>query len=934
MTLADTLAPLPGAVDEAFLADLEAAEGGPLPLIGEEAKAALGTVADVSLFLRHLMLRYPKDLTALLTRPLDETVAIAASVAPEDDLTAVMSQLRQSRRHVALAVGLADLCAGASVQHVTGALSRFADAAVGVALQSVLLDGFRRGQLTTTDPHTCGLAVLAFGKLGAHELNYSSDIDLVVVYDPARAAACGITSGRAVRLTQRMTQVLQARTEEGFVFRVDLRLRPDPSATPVAVAMPSAIAYFQSRARAWEQQAVIKARVIAGDESAGRAFLSAISPSVWHGFFDFTAIEDTMETRRQIALVKGAGAITVPGHNVKLGRGGIRELEFFVQTLQRLAGGRDRRLRGRASLDMLVALTNAGWIDAATRDSLHEAYVRLRRIEHRLQMVADEQTHTMPDEDGVPRIARMMGEVDTFEDTMVATLQTVHHHFTNLPNIVSRSNPVIATAKTGNGLPEGEVGEAIKARFAAWQDAPYGALRTERARRLLKGIEPALGDAFSTSADPLGVLDGFDTFLSWLPAGVQILSRLNHQRDLIPVLVLIAGSAPRLAEQLARHARLLDVLIDPAFFGRLPDEDELASQLQQGLAEAQDYEGRLDALRVFGQEQALLVSARVLAGSLTGQSVGEAYARLADCIVAAALKVATDEFEVRHGRLDEGATALVALGKYGGKEMTATSDLDLVFLYNCAPEAGQSDGEKGLPPGHYYARLAQRVVAALSAPTAKGSLYEVDLRLRPSGRSGPLATHITSFERYHAESAWVWEHLALTRARVVAGDGALGVRARVAVDQATTRHRDREALVADVLAMRKRLADQSAEGLKHAPGGQVDIEFIAQFLQLAEGGCTGVSQVAELLSCQRDNGTLADGPYETLLAAHGLYQRLSQVIAIASHKTLALEDTPAPLQPLLLRAADAPDMDYLMADVAERRTAVRTIFTDLIGAID
>jgi len=377
------LTALPGEPDQAFAEDLtarlaERGHGAP------EAMDALASVAAVSPYLRQLMLAAPDAVRAVLSRPLAAVVAEATAVEAAADLDAVGRALRQAKTRVALAVALADLCGGADVATVTGALSDTADAAIATALSSVLLEAAVRGAIEDADPQHSGLVVLALGKLGAHELNYSSDVDLVALVDLARAGPRGIDGGRAVRIVQRMSRLLGERTEDGYVFRVDLRLRPDPGSTPVAVTVRNAVAYFQSRARAWERQAMVKARQVAGDRAAGRAYLSAVEPSVWRTSFDFTVIEDTMAMREQIAMVRGAGEITVPAHNVKLGRGGIREVEFFVQSLQRLAGGRDRRLRGRGTVEMLAALAETGWIEPATRDELTGAYERLRRVEHRL----------------------------------------------------------------------------------------------------------------------------------------------------------------------------------------------------------------------------------------------------------------------------------------------------------------------------------------------------------------------------------------------------------------------------------------------------------------------------------------------------------------------------------------------------------------------
>lgn len=925
--LANLLRPLPGELDADVAQRLT--ESAAIPAGSAEACAS---VAALSPFLRELMLSDLEVTGAILSAPWQETVAQACRLVPTPNLEDAGRLVRLARKRVALAIALADLCAGASVADVCQGLSDFADAAVRHALDSILLLDAERGG--THGGQSTGLIVIAMGKHGACELNYSSDIDLIVLFDPARAATVGIDQQAAVRITRRLVQLLQERTEYGYAFRVDLRLRPDPGSTPLAVSTRTAIRYMQTRARAWERQAMVKARQIAGDEAAGESYLAAIAPSVWPPSFDFTAIEDVYQTREQIALVKGAGTLTVPKHNVKLGRGGIREVEFFVQSLQRVAGGRDRRLRGRGTVAMLAALARAGWVDWTTANELTAAYDRLRRIEHCIQMVADEQSHVLPPEDGLWRIARMMREENDFEERTREALTTVHRHFVALPEIAGGCNPTLLSLMGGHD-PSADAAHAFAPVFSAWQSEPPQSLKTERAQRLLADLRADFERALSTTADMEGAVKGLELFFARLPGGVDFLARLSNNRELIPILLLIVSATPRLAEELARRVRLLDVLVDPAFFGRLQTREELETHLVTDLSRADSYEGELDCLRQFGQEQMLLIHVRALTGSLSPPETAAALTRLADVLVGAALTCATTEFEKAHGRIAGGAVALLALGKFGGAEMTATSDLDMVFLYDCDADAKESDGRRSLSPGHYYTRLAQRLVAALSAPTAAGSLYEVDLRLRPSGRAGPLATQVRSFERYQAEDAWVWEHMALTRARVVAGDADLAERAIAAIEESFHRHEDNAALAEEVAKMRRRMAEEHSEGLKHMAGGQVDIEFIAQYRQLAIQRRVGEARdVASVLPALAEAGALPGTAAETLLKAHRLYQALSQLLALASAKGLMPQDAPVALRPLLVRAGEAPDLSFLVADIAERRKQVRDLFIKLVGPVD
>ncbi|MEO1103524.1 MAG: bifunctional [glutamine synthetase] adenylyltransferase/[glutamine synthetase]-adenylyl-L-tyrosine phosphorylase, partial [Pseudomonadota bacterium] len=465
--LGATLVPLPGPVDAAFLAEFQDALGtSDAASVSGELVAALASVAAVSPFLRGLMLADPQMAVAVLNASLNETVVAACDFSGD-----LGTALRVGKRRVALAVALADLCGGASVEAVTGALSTFADAAVEAALASVLAGAHRRGHAASADPSVSGVIVLAMGKLGGGELNYSSDIDLVVLFDPQRAQAAGLSSGRVVRLTQAFARLLDKRTEDGYVFRVDLRLRPDPASTAAAVSTTSAIAYYQSRARAWERQAMIKARQVAGDRTAGARYLRTLEPSIWHGAYDFGAIDETLAMREQIAAVKGAGDITAPGHNIKVGRGGIREIEFIVQSLQKLAGGRDLRLRGKSTLPMLDALARGQFLSPQDAETLGNAYRFLRRLEHRLQMISDEQLHTLPDAGGMDRIARMMGD-EAFEETLRATLNAVNERFLSLGNGGVRANPMLAGLTAEATLPE-ELGASFAQKFEIWQAGRY-----------------------------------------------------------------------------------------------------------------------------------------------------------------------------------------------------------------------------------------------------------------------------------------------------------------------------------------------------------------------------------------------------------------------------------------------------------------------------
>ncbi|KAB2863135.1 MAG: bifunctional [glutamine synthetase] adenylyltransferase/[glutamine synthetase]-adenylyl-L-tyrosine phosphorylase, partial [Bauldia sp.] len=587
------------------------------------------------------------------------------------DEASLMAGLRRARRETALIVALADLAGIADVDAVTAALTRFADAALGAAVRFILAEAARAGRIALPDPahpdDGSGWVILGMGKLGAGELNYSSDIDLIVLYDPdvARVTEDSEIAKLFIRFTRQLVHILQDRTGDGYVFRTDLRLRPDPGATNIALSTGAALQYYESLGQNWERAALIKARPVGGDIAAGDAFLAELTPYIWRKYLDYAAIADIHSIKRQIHDFRGHEEVAVAGHNIKLGRGGIREIEFFVQTQQLIAGGRNPELRGRRTLDTLAVLADDGWIDAGTRDDLAAAYASLRQIEHCLQMVDDEQTHTLPDdEEGLTVIARMAGfnTLAAFAEALPATLRTVRDRYSALfesaPSLTSALGSLVFTGDTDD--PETiatlsrlgyrnptEVTKTVR----GWHFGRYPAMRSATARERLTDFVPALIEALATTDNADRAFMAFDRFLSRLPAGVQLFSLLNSNPGLLGLLATMLGTAPRLAETVIRRAHVLDALIEPAFFGRVPDRATVEERLANSLAEATDYEDALDRARIFGQEQAFLIGVRVLAGTIGARQAGSAFTDLADVLVAALFDAARSEFEVAHGTL-------------------------------------------------------------------------------------------------------------------------------------------------------------------------------------------------------------------------------------------------------------------------------------------
>ncbi|MGD9544050.1 MAG: bifunctional [glutamine synthetase] adenylyltransferase/[glutamine synthetase]-adenylyl-L-tyrosine phosphorylase [Methylocystis sp.] len=961
------IAPLDaGKAQEALARVLEkdAATDGALAALFQErpqARDLLLGVLGSSPYLTDLSARDPARLARALTS--DPTQRVEALIdatqnIATDDEAELMRLLRATKQDAALVIALADLAKVWDMPQATRALTRIADATLSAATRFTLRAAALAGKIELADQRDpergSGWIFLGMGKGGAFELNYSSDIDLIVFFDRSRARLADPSEDVDffVRLTKRIVKIMSERTVDGYVFRTDLRLRPDPGATPIAIPLEAALSYYESMGQNWERAAFIKARPVAGDIFAGEQFLQELAPFVWRKYFDFAAIADVHSIKRQIHAHKGHGKIAVAGHNIKLGRGGIREIEFFVQTQQLITGGRDRRLRGRETLAMLDQLVDSGWVAPEARDDLRDAYLFLRDVEHRIQMVADEQKHTLPEsEDGVAIIGRMMGfgGYADFADALLKRLDVVQSHYAQLfesaPQLTSSAGNLVFTgddddpgtietlAAMGFASPK-----TVTATIRGWHFGRYAATRSTVARERLTELTPILLEAIAATENADAAFLAFDSLISKLPAGVQLFSLLVSQPRLLKLLAAIMGAAPKLAETISRRPRVLDALLEPAFFESVPTQAELDQRLAEQFLEARSYEDALDRARIFGQEQKFLIGVRILTGSASVAEAGVAYTRLAETLIAGLFARVCEEFARTHGVIEGGAAAVVAMGKLGGREMTAASDLDLMLLYDADPLAESTGGERPISTQQYYGRLTQRLISALSAPTAEGLLYEVDFRLRPSGNSGPIAVSLKTFSEYQANEAWTWEHMALTRARVVAAPEAFANRVAAEIRVALTRPRDPDKLKDDVLSMRRRLekekAPKSPWEVKQAPGGLIDIEFIAQYLLLLHGPQHPQlfsTTTAVALERLKDAGFLDAGAAEALANASKLYQGLTQLLRLAVDEAFRPADAPRGLTELLLRVGDAPDLSNLEALLADTQKRTREIFSNVVG---
>jgi glutamate-ammonia-ligase adenylyltransferase len=923
--------------------------------------ALLQSLTESSPFLWELASREPErllrvlegDPDARLARLLSDTVAAVAATADEAE---AMRLLRRMKAEAALIIAFADIGGVWPIMRAARALTDLADAAVRGAVRFALRDAARSGRVELgedADPERgSGYIVLAMGKMGACELNFSSDIDLIVFFDAASpiVPAGAEPAPTFVRITQRVVKLLNARTGDGYVFRTDLRLRPDPASTPIAISTAAAMAYYESVGQNWERAAMIKARPCAGDIAAGEALLAGLAPFVWRKYLDFAALADVHAMKRQINAFRGHGEIAVEGHNIKLGRGGIREIEFFAQTQQLIAGGRNPSLRDRETLPTLDKLAQDRWIDEAARDAMKSAYRFLRTVEHRLQMIDDEQTQVLPGERAdMERFARFLGyeNRDAFAAVLVGHLEQVQGHYARLfekmpaPDQPGLLFPAAADDhRTLDRLTELGFRSALEASAIVrhWLGGGHRSLNGEVAQSHLRELLPALIEQIARTANPNGTLLLFDDFLGNLHGAGRLLSLLKQNPDLISLIILVLGIAPRLADTLARHPQVMDALIDPSFFGALPDDAELGRRLEAALAQARYDEDLLERIRMFGLEYMFLIGVRILSGTVTARQAGAAFAGLADAVIRAVHNAVADNVAASYGHVRGGETAVLAMGKLGGYEMTATSDLDLILVYDFDEASPESDGARPLYGGQYFARLTQRLINSLTAQTNYGALYQVDMRLRPSGRAGPLATQLGAFAHYQDHEAWTWEHMALTRARIVSASPAFRARVEGVIREVLTRPRDRDLIAGDVVEMRAAIAaekgDRDRWDIKYAAGGLVDIEFIAQYLQLVHAHekpellDTSTARVLEKAWALR---LVAAEDAEVLRAAVQLYLDLTQILRLCLPGPFDPKTAASGLTRLLARAADVPDFATLDATLVDMQARVRASFVRILG---
>ena len=776
-------------------------------------------------FLALLLDREPAMADVFLRGHLPPLETITADLDDEP----VARRLRLARRRLALRVAIGDLAGVDDLTTVTRTLSDFADHALDTAITTAISE-------RTPDAAPTGFAAIALGKQGSRELNYSSDIDPILIFDPAtlpcRRGEAPETA--AVRIARRVVELLQTRDGDGYVLRVDLRLRPSPEVTPIALSVDAAISYYESLALPWERAAFIRARAAAGDRVLGNRFLSAIAPFIWRRALDFGAIGEIRGISRRIRDHYAQGQAFGPGFDLKRGRGGIREVEFFTQIHQLIHGGRDPALRVPATRDALAALAKAGWVDPQEADALANAYTLFRTIEHRVQMVEDRQTHQLPSGAALDGVARLHGVADgpallaLLEPHVAATARSYDGLDPDADGALSFDRAALAAQLAETGF--GDTTTAVQ-RIEHWRSGSYPALRSPAARAALEAVLPGLITALGESPDPHGAIIRLDRMLGRLTSAVNFFRLLEARPALARLLGLILSHAVTLAEDLAGRPELFDGLIDASALDPVDD----VARLMREMAGGPDYQAELDHVRRVVGEKRFALGTQIVAGVADPLAVSAGYARVAEAAIGVLAQATVTEFAIAHGTVPGSELVILALGRLGGGALTHASDLDLIYLFT-GDYLAESDGRKPLGAVLYYNRLAQRLTAALSVPTASGPLYEIDTRLRPSGTQGPLTVSLDGFAQYQREQAWTWEHMALTRARPVFGSPEARDSVQAIIMDVLGGDRPERDILAEATDMRREMALHKPPlgplDAKLLPGGLVDLEFAVHMVQL------------------------------------------------------------------------------------------------------
>ncbi len=906
----------------------------------------LAAMLAFSPYLQRLALRHHSDITGNLQSSNFQQIELArvafiGEMENADCDAAAMRAVRKWRERSALAIALGDI---AGLHDMSTQMLWLSDAAQTVLTHTVgylFRCASKQGKIKffTKDFTGCGWTVLALGKLGAGELNFSSDVDLIALHDTNNALFDSHDAVQPffVKMTRDLIRLLSSTTRDGIGWRVDLRLRPDPGATAVSIDLNAAIGYYESIARTWERAAFIRARPIAGDLKLGNNFLDQIQPFIWRKTLDYTVLEDMKTMLRRPPQTEGW-----LGYNLKTGKNGIRQIEFFIHVLQLVTGGRDTNLRARNSLLALNALAEADWITDEQSDALGKAYHQLRRIEHRLQMIGDNQTHSLPRSiEDLEKFAHFMGHngANRFCVEISALLDRVGEHAAHdllnppaqtgddnksIRNILIDDYDTLITWLADNGFQRPKI---VADTLSGWMAGRVSATRSERARALLNRLMPDILISLTAADAPDDKFAALAQFIEGLPASIQIFSLLDYNRDLTRLLCDILLLSPQLGNHLRQHPTLFDLLLYKAFFEPLPVTDIMVTQLRESCNKL-PVEESLDQLKIKVRELKFRVEVQALSQIIDSNDLAKGLSAIAMATVVLILDFAKADMVRRHGRI-EGKINILGLGRLGTRQMTVSSDLDLLVIYK-ASESALSESKQPISAPIYFARLAQTMVSWLSTATAEGILYPVDLRLRPEGKAGSIATSIDRFQTYFAKDAWIWEKLALTKARFIAGDPTLAKQLEAAIHKIVNKSHDRRVVGKAVGSMLKRIRKsrngKSKWHLRTRDGGLVHLDLLVQAMRLENGNLfndTGQSPsdiLDRLLAVKKINSP----DFTELKAATNLFNEIYQCIRLtfgdARHVTNTL---PVRLRTFMLTRIDLADEDQLVLLLNETLDQVR-----------
>ena len=907
----------------------------------------------------HLSLLLQRDLK--LTQALLEEAPDAITGRVRDDLAGadpamdrdrLMTFLRRQRNRVAVLAAVYDCFDICGVMKCAELLSDMADHAVRLTVSHLLLDRVERGDLERPAGNRWGYFVLAMGKHGSRELNYSSDIDLIVLYDPESVRYTGSrTLGECfVRVTQDLIRILQSRTGDGYVFRTDLRLRPDPSSTPVAVTVDFALNYYQRFGRTWERTALIKARPVAGDLTAGAAYLERLSPFIWDEALDFTSVEEIRSVSQQIHDFHGHDAIRAAGHNVKLGRGGIREIEFFVHMHQLAYGGRNRRLRGSRLLPMLETLDREHHIMPRETAALRDAYLLLRRVEHRLQMVNDTQTQKLPESDeGLEHIAFFLG-LDSAEE-LVRLIESVagevHDLYRTRFNVPEGEQDLTAAILEGPDEHPDAVAKLAAAGFTrapaaievlrGWAEGRHASTASERARTVIREILHEIVDALGRTPDPDRALARLDRFLAALPEDLALFAMLRANTWLLNLIAVVMGSAPRMADVLEGNPRLLQAVLDPSFFLPIPEREQLARELDERLAGRRDATERVEQVAAWAGDRRFQVAVQALENLVTVDEAATSLSDVAGAVVGRLLRDVLDAMHEQHGPVPGGGCAVVARGRLGAGEMIFGSDLELLFIADFEVEA-KTAGPQPIAARIFYRHAATELISRLRSQSTYGRLYELDERLRPSGQIDFPVTTLDEFRDHHAGPASTSELMSLTRASVVCGDPATSAAVTAAIEGALARSRDPGRLLEDVARRREAIArkhpSEDPFDVQHVRGGLVDLESLAQYLRLRhahESPEVLVGATASCLEALGATGLIPEQEASLLASAVRMQRTLQAMLRLTWSQGAPVRDAPAPMRLKLATALECAGFDELDAKLRETQAAAYEVYQRRIG---